>query len=683
MRYCCKVFAIVFLMTLWLATELKAQKLPIDPARQQAQLSSPYETTYSFLYFLQSDSYQIEEALRTLNKPDGFTQREVELLAKQLREILEDERIYQQLDSFPKTADYYDSLSRVRVFRPFDSLPEIYLFRNAGSEDWLFSANTLRAVRGMYRQKFPDRARQREAGIDLSSPYHTLYTFVSNLRVEDFEPDVAAYALDADEYSERDRMRLAVKLKQILDGKGIVINLEKIPRQPYYRDTVRGQEVYVISNLIPDVYLIKKDRRWLFSAETVARIDRLHNEVYPFGLDTLLSIVPKRGHYKILGIELWKYIGIGIMLLGALLLHKALNYLFGFLIVEFLHRYVKIHLLKRFIADITRPLSLWILFQILYALIPIFQLPVNLTFYLMLFLRISLPIFVVMILYNLINALSAYLERITARTANTLDDQLLPLARKTLKIIVVSGGVLFVLDLLNFNITALLAGLSIGGIAFALAAQDTIKNLFGSITIFVDRPFQVGDWIVGDRVDGLVEEIGFRSTRVRTFNNSLIYIPNGRLADMTIDNMGMRIYRRYNTKLAITYDTPPELIEAFVYGLRKLIELHPQTRKDLYHVYFNEFGSDSLNILFVTFFPVPDFTQEHTARQELNLSILKLAKELGIRFAFPTQTLHIEEVPGQESLTPQYGALENNALRQQVDQWITVVHQQNGKGKTA
>ncbi|MDH5610267.1 MAG: mechanosensitive ion channel family protein, partial [Cyclobacteriaceae bacterium] len=198
----------------------------------------------------------------------------------------------------------------------------------------------------------------------------------------------------------------------------------------------------------------------------------------------------------------------------------------------------------------------------------------------------------------------------------------------------------------------LLTGLSIGGLAFALAAQDTIKNFFGSLMIFIDKPFQIGDWITSGDIDGTVEEVGFRSSRVRTFRNSVMYVPNGKMADSLIDNHGLRQYRRFFTQIAITYDTPPELIDGFVEGLRKIVLSHPDTRKDYYNVFLNDLGPSSLNIMFYIFFEVPDWTAELKARHEVLLEIIRFAKQLGVHFAFPTQTLHVENFPGQPSLSP-------------------------------
>jgi len=191
-------------------------------------------------------------------------------------------------------------------------------------------------------------------------------------------------------------------------------------------------------------------------------------------------------------------------------------------------------------------------------------------------------------------------------------------------------------------------------LAFALAAQDTIKNFFGSLMIFVDRPFQVGDWITSGDLDGTVEEVGFRSTRIRTFRNSVMSIPNGVITNQMIDNHGLRVYRRFMTTIALTYDTPPELIDVFVKGLKQIVEDHPKTRKDYYEIHFNNMGSSSLDVLFYIFFNVPSWTDELVARHEVLLEIVRLAEHLGVNFAFPTQTLHVETFPEKKGNSPEY-----------------------------
>jgi MscS family membrane protein len=252
-----------------------------------------------------------------------------------------------------------------------------------------------------------------------------------------------------------------------------------------------------------------------------------------------------------------------------------------------------------------------------------------------------------------------YMKKMADKTETTYDDQIVPIVRKILKTFVVIIGGIIVLQNLDVNIGLLLGGLSVGGLALALAAQDTIKNFFGSLMIFMDKPFQAGQWIVtSDGIDGTVEKVGFRSTQVRTFANSLITVPNGKLSDSAINNYGLRAYRRFKTHIAVTYDTPPDVLDLFIKGLRDIVKEHPHTRKDMYHIYMNDMGSHSLDVLFYIFFITPSWGEELQYRHEVILSIIRLAHTLGINFAFPTQTLHMERFPGQMSLSPTYEQVE-------------------------
>jgi small-conductance mechanosensitive channel len=179
--------------------------------------------------------------------------------------------------------------------------------------------------------------------------------------------------------------------------------------------------------------------------------------------------------------------------------------------------------------------------------------------------------------YRLVDILAEYLAEQAAGTETRYDDLLVPMVRKSLKVFIVAFGLVFIADNLNVDITSLLAGLGLGGLAFALAAQDMVKNLFGSLTVLLDRPFQVGDWVkIGD-LEGTVEEVGFRSSRIRTFYNSLITMPNANLISTAVDNLGMRSYRRWKATLSVTYDTPPEKLDAFCEGIRELVRRHPHT----------------------------------------------------------------------------------------------------------
>ena len=252
--------------------------------------------------------------------------------------------------------------------------------------------------------------------------------------------------------------------------------------------------------------------------------------------------------------------------------------------------------------------------------------------------------------YRLVDVVCNALERKALRSVSKYDDLLVPLVRKTLKVAVFVVGFVVVANIFEFDVSGILAGLGLGGLAFALAAQDTVKNVFGSLTVVLDRPFEVGDWVKIDDVEGCVEEVGFRSTRVRTFYSSLISLPNAKLLTATVDNMGRRQYRRFTTTLGVTYDTPPDKLEALCEGIRELIRQHPYTRKDYFQVWVSGLADCSIDVLLYLFWECPDWTGELRSRQEFILDVLRLCERLGVEIAFPTQTLHVAagEAPADE-----------------------------------
>ena len=225
---------------------------------------------------------------------------------------------------------------------------------------------------------------------------------------------------------------------------------------------------------------------------------------------------------------------------------------------------------------------------------------------------------------------------------------ILPYFKKLLKgIFVVIFGLIF-LQNIGLNVNSLLASLGIGGLAFALAAKESLSHFFGGVSVILDKPFYVGDWIVCEGVEGVVEDIGFRSTKIKTFYDSVITVPNSQLANFTIDNLGKRTARRTRVTLDLTYDTPPEKIEAFVEGLQSILKSNPCTRKDYYQCYFSGFTSHSLQVFVNFFLKVSDWDEELHQRQNIFLEILRLANKLEVDFAFPTQTLDIPHKPGEK-----------------------------------
>ncbi|GAB4239671.1 MAG: hypothetical protein Tsb0034_15810 [Ekhidna sp.] len=499
-------------------------------------------------------------------------------------------------------------------------------------------------------------ASAQEKVADLSSPQGAVHTHLDNLQPDNYNDSLAALPFRRGEITLKQAKNYAVKFKRVLDGRGIYVYTDEIPKSKNYYDSASKSNKYVLLKEYPKIFLLKADNgKWYYSDSSLDAIDDLYDDTFRFGTGKLLNLLPQLGTKKMLGLYTYQYIAIFILALISALVYK----LFAFVTERIISRVLKKAGYKgdtseKYLWMIARPTSVFIIVLLLMIFTPALQLPATYSKYVNLILRVMVPLFGTIIAYRMVNIASVFLMRMAQKTESTLDDQLVPLLRKTLKTFVIIIGTLFILDNLDVPILPLLTGLSIGGLAFALAAQDTIKNFFGSVMIFIDKPFQVGDWITSNDVDGTVEEVGLRSSRVRTFRNSVIYIPNSKLADNVIDNHGLRKYRRFYTQIAVTYDTPPELIDVFVQGLRKIVDNHPKTWKDNYHVYFNDMASSSLNIMFYVFFEVPTWAEELQCRHEILMQIVKLAKQIGVNFAFPTQTLHIENLPGQPSLSPTY-----------------------------
>jgi MscS family membrane protein len=251
-----------------------------------------------------------------------------------------------------------------------------------------------------------------------------------------------------------------------------------------------------------------------------------------------------------------------------------------------------------------------------------------------------------------------------------MDDQLMPIVHQLFKMIVIIGAIIQILNLMNVNVTALIAGISIGGLALALAAKDTVSNLIGSLMVFLDKPFQIGDFIEVGSYGGTVIEVGFRSTRIQTKDTSIISIPNGNIANTALVNKGIRVYRLFETNLGVTYDTPPELIEVFVTGLTKMVIQHLKVTNEDYYINLNGLGASSIDIIFRVYLNTTSYGEELRIKQDLILTILKLADTIGIRFAFPSSTLYVEELPGQKSLSPEYNK-NKEQLDKKVDEFLS------------
>jgi MscS family membrane protein len=245
--------------------------------------------------------------------------------------------------------------------------------------------------------------------------------------------------------------------------------------------------------------------------------------------------------------------------------------------------------------------------------------------------------------YRMVDVVDRGLHNIAEKTASKMDDMLAPLVRKSLRVtIVVLALTQIATSLSDKPVTSLLAGLGVGGLAVALAAQDTLKNFFGSLVIFSDKPFDMGDRIIVDGHDGTVAEVGFRSTRIRTLEGNLVTIPNGELANKTILNIGKRPHIRRILNIALVYSTPPEKISRALEIIKGLLENHEGMNPDFPpRVYFDNFKDFSLNIFVIYWYHPPNYWDYMAFSEKLNLEILRRFNEEGIEFAFPTRTVHV------------------------------------------
>lgn len=230
-----------------------------------------------------------------------------------------------------------------------------------------------------------------------------------------------------------------------------------------------------------------------------------------------------------------------------------------------------------------------------------------------------------------------FLIPLAEQTENDLDDQLMPVVSKGVKLIIWAMAIIIGLNNAGYDVAALIAGLGIGGLALAMAAKDTVSNIFGGVTIFTDKPFKINDRIKVAGYDGVVTEIGVRSTRLKTMEGRVVTMPNAKFADTAVENISWEPSRKVNQTLGLTYDTTPEKMQQAMDILSEISRDTPQVEEKVV-IAFNEFGAFSMNILYIYYIAKGgDIMGTQTA---VNMEILKRFNAAGLEFAFPTQTLY-------------------------------------------
>ncbi len=471
--------------------------------------------------------------------------------------------------------------------------------------------------------------------------------------------------------------RLAIQLKEVLDR----LDLPAIELIPDAQMMAKAElKRWVIPNTEIRIQRVEKGPRvgeYLFSPETLQRLPEFYESIKdlpyktnatigwydfstysPSGIALALHhIIPTRwlvdspryrNRFLYLDQPAWRWLGIlALLIIGVIFVRLCFR----------LRRYwISQSMASKRWANILRPASLVIVTAIS-ALILSQVLRISGIIY-----EITIPLLWILFYFALTwlvwtigGAIAASVIAREHLLIGSIDSQLIRMVVRLLTFIVSVAILVSGADHLGLPAYSMLAGFGVGGLAVALAAQQTLANLLGSLIIMIEKPFKLGDSIKLKDAEGTVEKVGFRSTRIRTPYNSLVTIPSSQLINSSIDNMELRQYRQVKTTLTLAYDTPVEKVKGFIAAVKQLLETHQNTCKDNIQVYLYEFGSASLNILVNFFIQVAKRDDELTERQQILLDILCLAEEQGVQFAFPTQTLHIKSLPTET--TSQSGTL--------------------------
>lgn len=295
------------------------------------------------------------------------------------------------------------------------------------------------------------------------------------------------------------------------------------------------------------------------------------------------------------------------------------------------------------LQDIEKGLS-WI-FAALVGMVIVENLDLTLKLekYLLIVLKITAYMHVLRLAYFAAEASGLLIHNFALKSKSQISDQITPLATKTLKVMVIIIGSLMILQNLGAEVTPILAGLGLGGMALAFAAQDTVANVFGTVTILLDSPFKIGDHVKISDIEGRVEEVGFRSTRIRTFNNTLVTLSNSYVAKEKIENVNERNgLCRFKHTLGFSYSATPESIEYFCENLKYFLKQESTVIQDKITIQVTEFAENSINILVNFHFMADESKTESFQIQYYLMNIYKISNMCKLDFAFPTRTVILE-----------------------------------------
>ena len=343
------------------------------------------------------------------------------------------------------------------------------------------------------------------------------------------------------------------------------------------------------------------------------------------------------------GVQLWRLILAGVILVVELLSRGFVKWLVRKIVAG--RRSIESEWASDAVSLLPRPLSLVLHVAAWFVagqLLHLPEEPTNVRAIVMGGLLIAVTIAMTGVIFRIIDVFGLAAKRKAAATATRLDDQLVPLLGNLLKALLAIAVAIALMDKMGYSVTSFIASLGIGGLALALAAKDTVGNLFGSIALFTDQPFVIGDVVKVDGIEGVVEEIGLRVTRIRQADKVLATIPNQTFTTSTVINYSKRPQRRIRHKVGLSYDTSPDQMEAFVGAAREMMKEMDGLDESSIVVWFESMGDSSLGVIVQAFSVAPGFDDFMEAQEVLLLAILRLAEEHGLEIAFPSRTIYLE-----------------------------------------
>ena len=665
--------------------ETKSQRPAGKQPKRTLNLSNPRAAMRTFLVAAQAaiadHPERIDDAVACLDTSDldgeDVVQR-ARLLARRLHGLIERKGV--RLEDIPEqTSETVYVFHRIETEGDEPLAPQISLARDAATGHWLFSAQTLASIPAMEesiaKQAGPRKPVVSAVPVTRQSPRSTMATFLEAMNADPPNLDEAVKCLDPTgrdpEVWRVHGKDLAGKLKNVMDkiAEVVLAEIPDAPEDPPHVWYTGKTGNIVIGRIEADGkdedekgFALRKGE-WRFTPTTLDNLDALFDEFekkaivrelqeagiterLTFG-QRLRRLTPQwLRRATVWDLERWQWVALVVLLPLGWLIQILCAAVAAMFMRSWLRRR-KLQVDRQARRQVVRSLGAVVTVVFWYYAIQHLELSEGVLAVLLRVTKLALGVTCVWVGYRVVDILGGHIAADKEVQVTRFDDVLIPLLRRMLRAFVVLVVALLVLDWLGWKPLTVLGALGIGGFALAFAAQDTLNNFFGSITVLFDRPFGIGDWIVIGNVEGTVERVGFRSTRVRTFYNSVITIPNSMMVNTQVDNYGARRYRRVKVMLSVTYSTPPEKIDAFCEGIRELVRLHPYTRKDYYHIYFNKFAASSLDILVYMFFEVPDWGTELRERHHFFVDIMRLADRLGVEFAFPTQTLWLERTPDE------------------------------------